>query len=102
MSKPQHVSPSGLRGVNNGDGTVSYTSFTVIAPEATRKLMARLQSDGWETVIHPERRVGKKVKKCTTWVDRGGVRRYAEKDVVCGTRHVFLGGKSRPATWFMI
>jgi hypothetical protein len=43
--------------------------------------------------IHTIRRAGKKVTKRTTWIDGFGVRRYAEREVVCGTRHDFRGGE---------
>jgi DNA invertase Pin-like site-specific DNA recombinase len=43
--------------------------------------------------IHTTRRGGKKVTKRATWTDGRGVRRYAEREVVCGSRHIFRGGE---------
>jgi hypothetical protein len=43
--------------------------------------------------IHTTRRKGKKVTKRSTWVDRDGVRKYADREVVCGSRHAFRGGE---------
>jgi hypothetical protein len=89
LSKPQYVNANGIRAIDNGDGTVTYGSLVSVAPQNVRWLLKRVS----HIVCHTARRVGKRVKKRATWVDREGVQKYAEKEVVCGTRHVFVRGE---------
>jgi hypothetical protein len=95
LTKPVYVNAAGQRAIDNGDGTLTYSWHSQFAPQAVKTLLTRLTSAGGSLVCHTTIRVGKKVNKRTTWVDRDGVRRYAEKEVVCGTRHLFGGGEIR-------
>jgi DNA invertase Pin-like site-specific DNA recombinase len=89
LAMPQHINAAGQRAIDNGDRTVTYGSLIQAAPQVLKRLASRISG----ITCHTERKEGKRVQKRTTWINREGVREYAVKEVVCGTRHVFTGGE---------